>query len=553
MPVLVQFGAGNIGRGFVAPLFNAAGWEVVFVDVDPAMLAALGEGGRYTVTEVADGEERAVDVAPVHAVDGRDLDTVAEVLAGCDLAATAVGLAALPRLAPVLAAGLRQRGAALDVLVCENGPDPAGDLAAALRAEGGDLPPVGCVRTSIGRMVPPPTADADPLAIRVEPYARLPVARADFVGPVPTVAGLEAVEDFALVLRQKLFLHNMTHAVLAYGGAGRGYRVLPECAADPELVGRARRAAEAVGAALAAEHAPCEAVGARIRADCEIYVKDLVRRYANRALADPVARVGRDPLRKLAPGDRLCGAARLVRRHGGDATALAHAILDACGWVCASDDPSHNRWPAGGTWREVLAAAGLAEEDEPMSTVELAARQRESAEMIRKAGLHLKDEEVEQIEIADLGLGRYEEIGLGIYVYVNTDRCCAKELTMLPGQICPEHWHPPVDGEPGKEETFRCRWGEVHLFVPGHRKDGAEEEFALSFVPEDKRDTFTVYKHVHLKPGDQYTLKPNTPHWFVSGPEGAVVSEFSSRSRDDDDLFTDRAIERVPEVGPHVG
>src|ERR1035437_3190671 len=53
-------------------------------------------------------------------------------------------------------------------------------------------------------------------------------------------------------------------------------------------------------------------------------------------------------------------------------------------------------------------------------------------------------------------------------VYVNTDRCCAKELALLPRQTCPEHRHPQLGrNNPGKEETFRCRWGTIWLYVPG--------------------------------------------------------------------------------------
>jgi D-lyxose ketol-isomerase len=51
-----------------------------------------------------------------------------------------------------------------------------------------------------------------------------------------------------------------------------------------------------------------------------------------------------------------------------------------------------------------------------------------------------------------------------------------------------------------------------------------------------------------LKPGDQYTLFPDTRHWFQAGPEGAVVSEFSTRSTDDQDIFTDPRIKRMPEI-----
>ena len=139
--------------------------------------------------------------------------------------------------------------------------------------------------------------------------------------------------------------------------------------------------------------------------------------------------------------------------------------------------------------------------------------------MLDEAGIVLTPRERESIEIADFGLGRLEEIGLQIVVYVNTDRVCAKELVLFAHQRCPEHRHPRVEGEPGKEETFRVRRGAVHLHV-----DGAGE--------------------ILLGPGEQYTVPPDTLHSFEAGDEGAIVSEFSTTSRDTLDVFTDPEIVR---------
>ena len=146
------------------------------------------------------------------------------------------------------------------------------------------------------------------------------------------------------------------------------------------------------------------------------------------------------------------------------------------------------------------------------------ARERTAA-MLAKAGIVLTPAERESIEVTDFGLGRLEEIGLQLVVYVNTERVCAKELVLFGGQTCPEHRHPPTDGGPGKEETFRCRRGTVHLHVEG-------------------RDELV------LEPGDQQTIPPDTLHWFQAGDEGAVISEFSTRSRDELDVFSDPQIVR---------
>ena len=141
-----------------------------------------------------------------------------------------------------------------------------------------------------------------------------------------------------------------------------------------------------------------------------------------------------------------------------------------------------------------------------------------AAAQLAAAGIALTEVERASIEVADFGLSRLREVGLQLLVYVNTDRYCAKELVLYPGQMCPEHRHPPFAGSPGKEETFRCRAGTVHLHVAG-----AESV---------------------LRPGEQLTIPPDTLHWFRAGPEGAVVSEFSSTSRDDLDVFTDPAVVR---------
>lgn len=179
-----------------------------------------------------------------------------------------------------------------------------------------------------------------------------------------------------------------------------------------------------------------------------------------------------------------------------------------------------------------------------MTRTELRLRQRQATAMLKKAGIVITKQEAATIEAADCGLGRFEEIGLGVLVYVNTERCCAKELALWPGQTFPEHRHPPVSAtNAGKEETFRCRWGLVYLYVPGPRSPRPKAR-----PPRGREATFTVWHEVVLRPGDQHTLPPNTLHWFQAGPEGAVVSEFSTRSLDEEDVFTDPEVRRIPAV-----
>lgn len=170
---------------------------------------------------------------------------------------------------------------------------------------------------------------------------------------------------------------------------------------------------------------------------------------------------------------------------------------------------------------------------------ELGAAKERAATALAEAGIVLTAAERSAIEVADFGLSRLDEVGLEIVVYVNTERVCAKELVLFPRQTCPEHRHPPSGESPGKEETFRCRRGVVYLYTEGEPSPNP-----ACRPPELDGGAFTVWHEIELRPGDQHTVPPNTLHWFQAGDDGAVVSEFSTTSTDELDVFTDSRIGR---------
>lgn len=171
----------------------------------------------------------------------------------------------------------------------------------------------------------------------------------------------------------------------------------------------------------------------------------------------------------------------------------------------------------------------------------LLARERAAA-MLKAAGIAVTPPEVETMEVADFGLGRPELFGFEIVVYVNNDRYCAKEIILFPRQTCPEHRHPRVDARnTGKRETFRCRWGEVFLYTEG---EPAVDPKAI--LAENRKRRFSAWHEIVLRPGDQHTLEPDSLHWFQAGDGGAILSEFSSTSTDENDVWTDPNIRRRP-------
>ena len=164
-----------------------------------------------------------------------------------------------------------------------------------------------------------------------------------------------------------------------------------------------------------------------------------------------------------------------------------------------------------------------------------------AATQLHKAGIAITPIERQAIEVSDFGLGDLETTGLQLVIYINTERVCAKEIVLSAGQTCPEHRHMSVGDEPGKEETFRVRAGTVYLYV-----DGNPTPQPRAIAPND--EFYTARHEVVLSAGEQYTVMPGVRHWFQSGPDGAIVSEFSTRSTDEYDVFTDPGIERFTVV-----
>ncbi len=342
-PSALILGAGSVGRGFIGQLFSESGYEVVLADVDETLVAALNRRGAYTLRLAGIGSIEERTIAPVRAIDARRSDLVAAEVGRAGIAATAVGARALASLGPAIAAGLARRraladAAPLNFILCENLHGAPELLREAVRDA---LPPdvqphlgsiAGFVHAVIARMSPAPTPDqraADPSFIVAEPYRILPADREAFVGVVPRIEGMQAVAPFEAYVARKLFIHNAAHATLGYLGHLRGHAYGWQALEDPwvrdRLVLATRESARALIAAYGFEPVSFEE-----------HIDGLLMRFSNRALGDPVTRLARDPIRKLAPDDRLVGAARLAERHGIQPRALALGIAAAL----AYDDPA---------------------------------------------------------------------------------------------------------------------------------------------------------------------------------------------------------------------
>ena len=366
-PALVQFGAGNIGRSFVGQLFARAGWEVVFVDVNPRIVEALNREGRYRVIIKRNAlPDETLLVEGVRAIDGRDRTEIAAAIAGASLVATSVGKGALPAVLPVIADGLstrlRTRGESpLDIVIAENIRGAAATFRDGLtRTLPADYPferLVGLVETSIGKMVPIMTAEdlaIDPLWVFAEEYNTLILDRTAFRAEIPEVAGLHPVANIAAYVDRKLFVHNLGHAATAYLGFATNPRFayIWEPLEEGELFARVELAMHQAALALEREY-PADLS----MPDLEAHIADLLARFRNRALGDTIYRVGRDLYRKLDREDRLVGAMLLAARHGLLFDAIASSLRAAIAF--RATDEGGALFPADRDFTEREASRGI--------------------------------------------------------------------------------------------------------------------------------------------------------------------------------------------------
>ena len=169
--------------------------------------------------------------------------------------------------------------------------------------------------------------------------------------------------------------------------------------------------------------------------------------------------------------------------------------------------------------------------------------QKRAGEMIRTSGIQMTAEELtDGIEVVDFGLSNLEKEGAQILTLVQTERISVKVLALFPYQTEPEHWHPPVGDDPGKEETIRIISGTCYFYIPG------EASVKEGFIPKGKEDYYTVRKEMVMKPTDQIILDPGVKHWFQAGSEGTVMYSFSTIARDALDGFADPGVERITHI-----
>lgn len=375
---ILIWGAGKIGRGFVAEAFYTGGYDLAFVDADQGLIDSLNNDGAYNIvkaTPEGDPEIARVDrLSAFHVSDTQNIDSLVETV---PYVAVAVFPKTFDALADALVPGIVARVAEnepLDIFVCANARGAAELFREKLEERLDDRATayfqnrVGLVDTVIMRIaIPTPErfADYGPLTVTTNGFPYMPVAKNGFKGEIPDVPILRPIEEIEAEETRKFYTYNMAHATFAYAGSMRGKKTILEAAADPYVVAEVEGALEEASQALQGEfgYSPHEMVD---------WNAQVIKNLTNPLLEDTLVRLGGDPIRKLGANDRLVGPAVLCKRQGKLPYYLTKAIARAFFFAPPEDSAAktlQSRLKSDGIFTTLQEVSGLHRDPELVSMV----------------------------------------------------------------------------------------------------------------------------------------------------------------------------------------
>lgn len=326
----IHFGAGNIGRGFIGLLLHKAGYKVCFVDVNSEIIDEINRRQEYTV-RLASEEQTEFPVNNVMALNSKEEEKVAEAIANADLVTTAVGPNILKFVAPVIAKGIAKRlnisDKPLNVVACENMIGGSSALQSFVNQHLTDEEKeqaakiIGFPDAAVDRIVPLQKHE-DKLLVVVEPFYEWVVNKKEMLGEIPAIDGVTYVDDLKPFIERKLYTVNTGHATAAYFGYLLKFDSIDKAILDPYVYEMTKKVLSETGALLVAKYN-------FDKEQHDAYITKILKRFKNSYITDEVTRVGRSPVRKLSPADRLVGPAVQAMEYDIQPTGLATVIAAA--------------------------------------------------------------------------------------------------------------------------------------------------------------------------------------------------------------------------------
>ncbi len=332
---IVIWGAGRIGRGFVADIFNTGDWRIVFVDKDQALVDALNCKKSYPVYKATrDGVSKSVITGTFEALYTDDILRLSEIFLADDLLLDiALHEPVLPEAADMIAPLIRHRAenkpdSCMDIMMNVNMPSPderfrellsdrlSGCANDYLHARVGLT---GIFAMCISPIAPDEILKKEPLALWNNGFHEQAIGQNQLKCPPPILPRLRLTDDVSKEETRKLYTLNMAHALSCYLGLKRGLVTAREAALDdcirPMITGALKEASIGLTGAYGFSEE-----------EMQKWEQTIIALLENPYIEDKLQRLGADSRRKLGAYDRLVGPARLAYQYGKQPDCLLAAI-----------------------------------------------------------------------------------------------------------------------------------------------------------------------------------------------------------------------------------
>lgn len=300
----IQFGAGNIGRGFIGAVLRKSSYNVLFCDVNREIIDKINEKKGYKLF-IKDSESREEIIDNVRGIYADDNNLINEI-AQSDIITTAVGVLVLPKISKSIAEGIKNKiklndKKYLNIIACENAINATEILKNEVLKHLNDCEKefcekfVGFANCSVDRIVPP--CDVNSIDVFVEEFYEWNVQKDQVLGNL-NIDGMNLVDNLSSYIERKLFTLNTGHTMTAYLGFLKGYETIYDSINDKFIYDNVKEAMIESGEGLIQKYS--------FNRESHLnYIDKIINRFKNPHLIDNVLRVGREPMRKLSKDDRF--------------------------------------------------------------------------------------------------------------------------------------------------------------------------------------------------------------------------------------------------------
>ena len=337
----VHFGAGKIGRGFIAELLHDSGYEVVFGDVVDELVDLVNKNREYPLFLIDHNFEEKIINHVIAFSNIKDEDKLIDAMCEAEIITTSVMATNLSKVAPLIAKGLNKRleqgKGKVIVMACENAIMGTDILKNAmietkiLTEE--QIDSIGVFpNTAVDRMVFSGVHNGKE-GIEIGDAFELVIEKGKLINPnSEPIKGAEYVDDLMMYLQRKIYIINCGHAIAGYyGQVLKGYDIVQDALRDPELLPQIRTAMLESASALEKKY------GFTHESLVEYMETMMVKRFTTPGVVDPISRVSREPIRKISPNDRIMGPANNCEEYGLDNTYLLKGVACALKYKSEGD------------------------------------------------------------------------------------------------------------------------------------------------------------------------------------------------------------------------